>query len=386
MQVDRKELARAITLASKVAGKRNGIPALSGVKVTAAAGTLTLEGTDLETSLRIVVDGDGAESWAALIPLTVLRDSVKSSKSERILIAPARVSEVVSAYGGTFAVETVLIGSTTARCLPLEDFPALEYADVDVWLESRAYADAAGVVLPACSRDDGRPVLTGMLHSAGPNAAGDPKLTLVGTDSYRLHVGELPSAGEYAGIVPAHVVKMVVGIIGKRGAGSLGFRIGATSATYHYAGITVAVRLIDGEYPNWQQLVPEPMNGELADGVGIVGFDPDTMVDAIDAAAVVAGDARPIITLTLDDDGVTVSGSSPNLGETVAEVAGATARWDATDSAVLSVSYNPGYLADAIRSVRADRLELRSALKPGIAYGPAGIALVMPVRMPAAVG
>jgi hypothetical protein len=150
-------------------------------------------------------------------------------------------------------------------------------------------------------------------------------------------------------------------------------------------GASVAVlvvgRVIDGEYPNYRQLMPE--RGAGAE----LHFEPAALLEAIGNAAPYCRDTSPM-RLVLDAAGVHVSASSPDLGTYAADVEGAD--WAGED---MSVAFNPTYLAGCVRALDgapAPVIELRDGLKPAIVRSVADeaerVALVMPVRMPGPVG
>ena len=376
--VDRKAAVAALQRIGKGVSTRPGIPALTGVKMTADAGRITLEGTDLEMHVRAVIDFDGPwESWAALVPAKLLTAALKASSAERVTFGPADIGPASGVAGA--ATAAFRAADATLRCLPIEDWPTLEMPTGAVNLAPQGYRAAVLAVLPAVSSDEARPVLTGMLHESDGST-----LTLVGTDSYRLHVSELPSlTGEtYKAVIPGRALKAIAGMIGKRMSEPIGFRAGDSVAVWHLPdGTSVSCRLIEGEYPNYRQLMPDV--DPTADGTprnadyGRLTFEPGPMLEAIAAAGAVCRDTTP---LRLELNGrVDVSGSSPDLGTTLVTVGGAT--WTGED---VVTGFNPVYLGDAIRSVGASTLYVRDGLKPAVAVGPDGTALVMPVRLAAA--
>ena len=312
------------------------------------------------------------------MPAKLLTAALKASSAERVTFGPADIGPASGvAVAATAAFRAA---DATLRCLPIEDWPTLEMPTGAVNLAPQGYRAAVLAVLPAVSSDEGRPVLTGMLHESGF------ALTLAGTDSYRLHVSELACAfarGEtFKAVIPGRALKAIAGMIGKKMSEPIGFRAGDSVAVWHLPdGTSVSCRLIEGEYPNYRQLLPDV--DATADGTprnaayGRLTFEPGPMLEAIAAAGAVCRDTTP---LRLELNGrVDVSGSSPDLGTTLVTVDGAT--WTGED---VVTAFNPVYLGDAIRSVGASTLYVRDGLKPAVAVGPDGTALVMPVRLAAA--
>lgn len=369
MNVDRKTVLAAVRTVLKGVSSRPGLPALTGIRITTKGDRITLLGTDLEVSVSVELPNASGESWEALVPAKLLAETLKVGP-DAVSFGPLRVSEPVSAYGGTYRVETFGAGATTLRCLPLEDFPTLAPLPDMVTCDLEGYVRAATAVLPACSQNELRPVLTGMLHETGPLG-----LTLVATDSYRLHTADV---GTWAGVsdrryvVPGRAVKVALGVAGRKVAGRT-FELGLTDveSAWRIGNVIIVSRLIEGDYPNWQRLLPD----NDAEGVGVLTFETSAMLDALAIVAVTARDTNPV---RIELNGkVELRASSPDIGETTLPIA---ARWSGDD---MSVAFNPTYLSDALKSTGASVMYVHNAAKPCIAKGPGGTGLVMPVRMPA---
>lgn len=188
---DRDALSEALQTVQRGVSSRPGIPALTGVYMAAVpGGGLTLTTTDLEVSARLEIDVQVTEEGVALVPARLLSDTVKSLSDAPVEFesdqAQARLR--CAAYEGAL------------RLLPSEDFPSLQPpSGTRVVVEGGAFAEAVGQVARAASKDEARPVLTGVLLEISREG-----VTLVATDSYRLAVRDLvaTAAGEAKSIVP----------------------------------------------------------------------------------------------------------------------------------------------------------------------------------------
>jgi DNA polymerase III subunit beta len=134
-------------------------------------------------------------------------------------------------------------------------------------------------------------------------------------------------------------------------------------------------RLIEGEFPNYRQLLPEGYENRLS-------VSRQQLMDAVRRVGLLARDATPV-RLEFNALGVKLSSSSPDIGQAVEAVE---ARYEGED---LTVAFNPNYLADglAVATGEGVRVEVRDGLKPGIVRGESDefTYLVMPVRLPAPV-
>jgi len=188
---DRDALSEALQTVQRGVSSRPGIPALTGVLIEASSeGALTLTTTDLEVSARLSIDVQVGEPGISLVPARLLADTVKSLSDAPVEFetdqSQARIR--CAAYEGSL------------RLLPAEDFPALQPpSGTRIVAEAPRFAEAVGQVARAASRDEARPVLTGILLEVSREG-----VTLVATDSYRLAVRDLvaTAAGEARAIVP----------------------------------------------------------------------------------------------------------------------------------------------------------------------------------------
>ena len=137
--------------------------------------------------------------------------------------------------------------------------------------------------------------------------------------------------------------------------------------------LTLTSRLIEGEFPNYRQLLPDQHESRLT-------ISRQQLLDAVSRVGLMARDTTPV-RLEFNALGVKLSSSSPDLGQAVETVE---ARYEGDD---LTVAFNPQYLADGLRAANGEsvRIDVRDGLKPGVVRGESDefTYLVMPVRLPA---
>jgi DNA polymerase-3 subunit beta len=363
-KIDRDSFSEALQAVQRAVSSRPGIPALTGVLMNATGGELILATTDLEVSARLRLDAQVQEDGVVLIPARLLADMVKSFEQ-----APVEFEEqggqariVCSNYEGTL------------RCLPAEDFPALQDpSGIRVAVKAGELAEAIAQVARAASRDEARPILTGVLLEVSREG-----LTMVATDSYRLAMRELAATAEGEGkaIVPERALSEVGRAAAGDDRGEAELFIDQSQVAFRTGTLTVASRLIEGEFPNYRQLLPERYENRLV--------APRTqLIDALRRVGLLARENSPV-RLEFNALGVRLSSSSPDLGEAIEVVE---AVYEGED---LVVAFNPTYLVDGLSAAAGDRvqLEVRDGLKPCVVKGEgeAFVYLAMPVRLPAPVG
>jgi DNA polymerase III subunit beta len=361
---DRDDLSEALQTVLRAVSSRPGIPALTGVLLTVAGEELVLATTDLEVSARRSVNVQPVEEGRALVPARLLADMVKSFEQAAVDFeatnGQARV--VCSRYEGSI------------RCLPAEDFPVLqEPAGITVKVGAGELAEAIAQVTRAASRDEARPILTGVLLEISREG-----LTLVATDSYRLGMRELSATaeGETKALVPERALSEVGRAASGDEKGEAELVIGQGQAAFRVGGLTLTSRLIEGEFPNYRQLLPEGYESRLV-------VSRQHLLDAVRRVGLLARESTPV-KLEFNALGVRLSSSSPDLGEAVEAVEAEYAGDD------LTAAFNPQYLSDGLTAAVGDRVwvEVRDGLKPAVVKGEGEgfLYMVMPVRLPAHVG
>jgi DNA polymerase III subunit beta len=361
---DRDALSEALQTVQRGVSSRPGIPALTGVLIEAAdGGELTLITTDLEVSARLTISVQVSESGIALVPARLLGDTVKSLSNAPVEFETdqSQVTIRCAAYEGTL------------RLLPAEDFPGLqEPSGTTVTAEAAAFAEAVGQVGRGASRDEARPVLTGVLLEVSREG-----VVMVATDSYRLAVRDLvaSASGEAKAIVPERAMSEAGRAASADEKASVEIFVDESQVSFKIGTLTLTSRLIEGEFPNYRQLLPEATESRLT-------VSRQQLLDAVRRVGLLARDTTPV-RMEFNALGVKLSSSSPDLGQAVETVE---ARYEGED---LTVAFNPQYLADGLTAATGEtvRLDVRDGLKPGVVHGEGDefTYLVMPVRLPAVV-
>jgi len=362
---DRDALSEALQTVQRGVSSRPGIPALTGVLIEASPeGALTLTTTDLEVSARLSIDVQVSEPGISLVPARLLADTVKSLSDAPVEFesdqSQARIR--CAAYEGSL------------RLLPAEDFPALQPpSGTRIVAETPRFAEAVGQVARAASRDEARPVLTGILLEVSREG-----VTMVATDSYRLAVRDLvaTAAGEARAIVPERALSEAGRAAQAVDKGEVEVFVDESQVSFQVGPLMLTSRLIEGEFPNYRQLLPEQYESRLT-------VSRQQLIDAVRRVGLLARDTSPV-RLEFNALGVKLSSSSPDLGQAVEAVE---ARYEGDD---ITAAFNPNYLADGLAAASGEsvRLEVRDGLKPGIVrgYSDEFTYLVMPVRLPTPVG
>ncbi len=359
---ERDVLAEAVGAAGRAATNRTGtLPVLAGVRMEVDGDRLTVTGTDLELTIRLTVDVGGERDGAVVVPARLVGDIVKALPAGAVSVELSDEEMSISAGRSQFSV----------RPLSLEDYPSQsEPAAEAVTLSAAVVADALRQVVRAASTDDARAVLTGVLL-----AAEDDGLRMVATDSYRLAVRDLPENSVLASgqkvLIPGRALSELQRVMGD--AEELVVRLGDREATFEAGGTRLSTRLIEGEFPNYRNLLPSSYPNLLTVGKA-------AMLEAIRRVKILAQDSTPV-RLTLGGETVQLTAITQDVGNAVEEI---DASYDGTE---MTVAFNPDYLSAGIDAIDSDDVTLATMdpMKPAVLRGVGRddyLYLLMPVRVP----
>lgn len=345
LRAERSEFADAVAWATRTAGGRVTLPALSGVLLEATDGRLTCRATDLEVAAEVTIPVQIDEPGRALLPGRLLAQLVA-----RFPDAPVQVT------GDPDRVE-ITCGRATfhVRGMAVEDFPQLPVPGDEAQqgvIGAAAFARLASQVGRAASSDEARPVLTGVKL-----AAVDDQLTAAATDSYRLAVRRVSLEQGLTGeaLVPVRALQEAARAAGEAG-GSLTVVLEEGQASFLLADRRLTTRLIEGSFPNVMQLIPDSHETEVV-------VDRAALVEAVQRVAVVAlGQANTPVSLTFSDGTVDLQAGSQEVGD-AAEALPVEIHGEG-----LTIAFNPAYLLAGLEATGTDRIriELRDGLKPAV--------------------
>src|SRR5947209_16634934 len=356
------ELVHGLTTVSRALSTRTAIQILSGILLDASANELRLAATDMELSVRATVPAQVQGEGSIVLPGKTLVDIARLLPSDEVTLEHRASESVVHVTSGS--------ASYTLQTFNAEDFPRLpDPSETPTFAVERApLLETIGRVARAASRDEARPVLTGVLVQF----AGD-RLVMAATDSYRLAVKETTLGGTAAdleAIIPSRALTELARIAGD--VDEIGVGVQENQVIFSAGDVWLASRRIDGQFPNIRQLLPETFEYELTIPRG-------ELLDVVRRAAVMIQRATPLH-LRFAEGELTVVARTQEVGESRESLpvpfAGDT----------LEIGFNAEFLKDGIEAIEGDdvKFKLISPLRPAVLTGDDGdfTYLVMPIRLP----
>jgi DNA polymerase-3 subunit beta len=366
ISVAKDELVQALGVVSRAVSTRTSVQILSGILLEAAAaggnaGELRLAATDMELSLRSTiaaqVEGDGA----IVLPGKTLVDIARLLPGDDVVIEHRPSESVVHVTAGS--------ASYTLHTYNPEDFPRLpDVASVQTFpVDRESLLETIQRVARAASRDESRPVLTGVLVQF---AGG--RLTMAATDSYRLAVKETEIGGstpDLEAIVPSRALQELARVAG---GDAVDVGVHENQVVFGTEGIWLTTRRIDGQFPNYRQLLPEQFEHTLT-------LPRAELLEVVRRAAVMIQRATPL-QLRFAEGELTVIARTHEVGESKESMPAP------FSGETLEIGFNADFLRDGLESVDGDdiRFKLISPLRPAVLQGDNDefTYLVMPIRLP----
>jgi DNA polymerase-3 subunit beta len=359
--VSKDELSSKLAIVARGVSTRTAVLVLGGIQLRAEGGQLHLAATDMEVSLRSSVDAQVAGEGTVVVPGRLLLDIARSLPDSDVTIEhkPEEAVVVVTAGSANYRLHTY--SSEDFPRLPEVDNTALHTVDRDALVET------VNRVGRSASRDESRPVLTGILVRFEPG-----KVVMAATDSYRLAVKETlvdASLPELEAIIPARALQELSRIAATADEVQLGLH--DNHVVFGADGVWLTTRRIDGQFPNYRQLLPEQFEHEVL-------LPREEALEVVRRVSLMAQRNSPL-RLRFADGELTVSAITQDVGE-ARESLPAPFTGDA-----MEIGFNAEFLRDGLDSVDSDSIKFKliSPLRPAVLEGESDdyVYLIMPIRL-----
>ena len=363
--ITREHLQEGLAAVAASVPAKTTLPVLSNILVEAQEGGLRLSGTDLDIAVSTTVAASVDEEGAITLPARKLVEIVREMPSAAIKVSSAGEQRVTIECGRS---KFKLLG------LPREEFPAFPSVSFDdSWkCSAQDLQKLIGHVAFAASTEESRPILNGVLWELRPE-----RMRMVATNGHRLARMDVPVEGgaEDADlIVPPKALEQIRRVFNSeqeidiaKSENHLGFRSATTQ---------IFTRLIEGPYPNYEQVIPRENDKALT-------ADKAALTAALRRMMIVASDQTHRVRVGLSNGSCKLSVQTPDLGEAQEEV---TVTYDGS---AMEIGFNAAYLLEVLKFLPTDEVRLtfkspeRAATCEPVGWNdPASyLTLVMPLRL-----
>lgn len=364
IRMSAEELTKGLYRAQGIVDRKATMPILANVLIEAEGDKVTLAATDLELGLKGDHPAEVKTAGRITVPAKSLLDIVRSLPEDQLNLVRKQNNWIEITSG---RARFRIVGAAA------EDFPSLpEVEDISfVDVPAELLSEMIEKTQYAVSTDETRYNLNGVYieHKEGT-------LRMVATDGHRLALVERPLEGDLkldkGVIVPRKGLQEMRRLLGEKpGQVALGFS--GTNAVFRTEGLVLVMRLVDGQFPDYQQVVPEI-------GENAMVVERDAFLGTLKRVSLVSPDRAPAVKLRLAKGAVTVVSENPDLGEASEELE------VAYDGADLDVGFNARYLIDVLGVIPAGqvRVGVSDELSPAVVRpedDPGYTSVVMPMRI-----
>ena len=362
-KVTKDALVEGIQIVQNAVSQKSSLPILSNVLLEAENNELKLTATDLDMGICATIPIQIEQAGAITVPAKKFFDIVKALPDASEIIVSMKKNNFVTIKSGKAQIK--IIG------LPKDEFPQLpQFKDIDaITIEQSILKEMLNLTDFAISRDDTRYVLNGILLLISKD-----KVSMVATDGRRLAniIKPLPSKTliDRSVIVPSKTVQEVKRMLQEEGEVTIKFS--DTQILFSFESCFVLSRLIEGEYPNYRNVIPEKSNKEV-----VVGRE--TFLAATRRASIFTDQDSMAIKLNVTKKKMTISKNTPYLGEAKEEI-----EIEFSGNSDIEIGFNPRYLIDVLKSIQDEEIvfELNDSNKPGVVRrGDEYIYVVLPMQL-----
>ena len=360
--LDRDAFLKGLSMVQNIVEPRQTLPILANVLVEADGDVVHLTATDLEVGARVSVPARVPGKGAVTVAARKLVEIVKELPAAALALKVGENAAVSIRCGGA---SYKLVG------LASDDFPPVVPASPRAWLtlEAKLLREMLSRTGFAISHDETRYALNGILF-----VVQESELRLVATDGHRLAFARTPlaqAAEPVSGIVPRKAAMEIGRVLGA----SEDVQVAITENQFvlQMPNFVMTARLIEGQFPNYEAVIPKAHPIKLALGRG-------TVTAAIRRVAVMADDRNKPVRFTLGPGRLQLAASSHELGEAEEAIEVEYAGTEVT------IAFNSRYVLDALSPIEDDQvvLELKDSLSPGVvrqATDEGYCCVIMPMRI-----
>jgi DNA polymerase-3 subunit beta len=374
LRIGREELLMGLQRVQGVVEKRNTMPILSNILLEAKQDGAEIVATDLEIGMRGLYKATVLEAGGVTISARKLYEIIKELPNGDI--------ELTSSDNNW---TTIQAGKSQFKVvgLPSSDYPALPSIEREglIPLTGAGLLELIRKTLFAAGDNDARYILNGLLVTLTTTDNKTTLLRLVGTDGHRLAVaerevgtpGSKQAAQDIKAIIPKKAAHEMRRLLEEGGDAEPMIGFTKNLMIFRKSGLLLTSRLMEGNYPNYQQVVPKESGKRIA-------VDRGLLEGALRRVSVLSKDKAHAVKVSFTSGGMTLFSSSPDYGEATEELA---ARYEGE---ALNTGFNARYLLDALSVMDGESISLQmdSALSPCLiqeAESPGFKCVVMPIKI-----
>ncbi|HEY8464748.1 MAG TPA: DNA polymerase III subunit beta [Bacillota bacterium] len=321
-----EELARYLQVVARAIAAKSTLPILTGIYLETKEDLLRCVATDLEISIEVKVPQiQVIQPGTIVLPGKTFVEIVRHLPAVPVEIATNDDSSMVTISSQTSSYQLPIF--------PVEEYPAFsEIRDGDHFeVNGDALREAIRQTIYATIIEDPRPFLSSILWEITPG-----KLRLVATDVNRLSVRDLAinNSNQRTALVPVRSLREIANIFGSSGAGKLQVFLNEKQIFIESSGITFSSRLVEAQFPRYEQVIPKEFNGEIE-------IDRTQFISALERTALVSNSIKISILV----DKIVITAKEPDKGRSYEELQAE------VNGVEMEIGFNVRFLLDFLKSL-----------------------------------
>ncbi|PIQ89192.1 MAG: DNA polymerase III subunit beta [Candidatus Omnitrophica bacterium CG11_big_fil_rev_8_21_14_0_20_42_13] len=367
IRILKDDLLENLQIVQNIVNPKNTLPILSNILLDAQNNNLKMNTTDLDIGILVNVPAEVFEAGSITIPARKMFEIIRDLPSGAIDLTVRKNNMVIIE---SHKCQFKIMG------LPKDEFPKIpSFEDKKaVKIEQKIFKEMLNLTYFAVSRDETRYILNGVLIEIKQN-----KLKLITTDGRRLAVVEKELSShvnqEIKIIIPTKTIQELIRNLKDEDVVSI--ILGLNQVMFDLSGgaqgnqrVLIISRLIEGEFPNYQQVIPQPVDNKIT-------INREEFLSALKRANLLSTTDYQAVKLEVFKNKMVVSKSTPDIGESKEEVGIGYAGKE------MVVGFNPVYLIDVLKNIKNDDiiLELADSEKPGVLRQDGYVYVVLPMRL-----
>jgi DNA polymerase III subunit beta len=360
------ELRKALYRAQGIVERKTTMPILANVLVTAGKGGVTVTAFDLDIGIVSEHPAEVTKPGAVTLSAKYVFDIVQNLPEAQVTIRklPNNYAEISS---GPAHFKIVGMAPEEYPKLPKEENAPLVKISGSVLLEMIKKTSFA------ISTDETRYILNGVFFE--PKEGN--RVRMVATDGHRLSLIERELTGDFklksGVIIPRKGLFELKRLLDEAPEAECQLGFAENSALFKKPGLTMVMRLIDGQFPEYQRVIPK-------EGEKQVALPKARFFESLKRIALLSAEKSNAVKISLAENVLRVSANNPDLGEAKDEVE------IAYKGAEITIGFNARYLMDVLSALESDEVtfELGDDHSPGVLHSPGDrsyTAVVMPMRV-----
>ncbi|WP_408955299.1 DNA polymerase III subunit beta [Natroniella sp. ANB-PHB2] len=364
IKLQQKEFYQGIQTVRKAVSSKTTLPILSGILLKTEENKLKLVATDLEIGIECYVDTEIIKEGSIVLPAQHFASIIRELPNQEILLSAESSNNTAQIKCGNSQFN--IHGS------PADEFPLLPEINskTKFTFEQQKLKQIIEQIKFATSKDENKPFLSG-----GLLILENKTIKLIATDTYRLAYKEETTNNQKINltkaIIPNSTLQELTKLLNNEEK-EAEIVITDNQILFKFSGISVVSRLIEGQFPNYKQVIPDSSETEVT-------VDTKELLQATKRAALLAKEDSDIIKINFNAEKLIITSNAPEIGQAYEEVPISLLGQET------EIAFNAKYVLEALKVITDEEItiKLSGSLAPGVIETSSEqkyIYVIMPVR------